>query len=143
MSRLRDGFSTQISFAENPTVKFFEITVQPPGIDGGGANDTTTMRNTALRTMQPKQLKSLTPMTFSASYDSEVFDVDEVFAMINVNQLITILMPDGSEYAFWGFLNSFIPGAHQEGSQPVATLNIIPTNQDDDYVETDPVYTPA
>ncbi len=143
MARLRDGFSTQVSFSLNPTVSFLEITVTPPGIDGGGPNDTTTMRNTSLRTMQPKYLKTLTPMTVTANYDSDVFDPADVFAMINVNQEITVLFPDGAELTFWGFLNSFIPGTHVEGSQPVATLNIVPTNQDNDYVEQEPDFTPA
>ena len=52
--RIDDGHSTTISFADFPTVKFWEKEVTPPGVDGGGPNDTTTMRNVILRTMAPK-----------------------------------------------------------------------------------------
>lgn len=59
MPRLDDGFSTTIEFADLPAVKFYEKTVTPPSIIGGGENDTTTMHNVAWRTKAPKKLKSL------------------------------------------------------------------------------------
>lgn len=46
MTRLDDGHSTRVSFADYPSVAFYEKTVTPPGVDGGGENDTTTMLNT-------------------------------------------------------------------------------------------------
>lgn len=137
-TRLDDGFSTTISFSENPSVKLWEKEVTPPGIDGGGAIDTTTMRNTEWRTMWPKALKTLTEATVSAAYDPAVYD--ELLAMIQVNQLITITFSDGSSLAFWGFLNGVNPQSVKEGDQPVASVSIIPTNQNASKVETAPVY---
>ena len=141
MARIDDGYQTLISFSEAPSVKFYEKGVQPPGIDGGGPVDTTTMRNSVWRTMNPKHLKSLTEGKITVAYDPAVYD--DIVAMCNVNQLITIAFPDGSTLAFWGYLNSFAPGELQEGEQPTADVSIQPTNQDDSGVETAPVYTAA
>lgn len=141
MSRIDDGFSTTISFSEDSDVQMWEKEVTPPGVSGGGENDTSTMRNTAWRTKAPKSLKSLSECSFSAAYDPAVFD--EIVAMVNVNQLITITFPDGSTLEFWGWLDEFTPGANTEGEQPTADVTIIPSNQDDSLVETAPVFTPA
>jgi len=53
MARIDDGFQTLVSFANYPDVLLWEKEVTPPGVDGGGANETTTMRNTAWRTRSP------------------------------------------------------------------------------------------
>lgn len=138
MARIDDGFQTTVSFADNPTVKFYEKTVTPPGMDGGGANDTTTMRNSTLRTKAPKKLKSMTDMTMTAAYDPEVYS--SVWAMINQNQLITVNFPDGSDIQFWGWLDKFMPGEIREGEQPTATVTVVCSNQNDSGAEVAPVY---
>ena len=139
--RIDDGFSTTISFADFPSVLFWEKTVTPPGVDGGGPNDTTTMRNTALRTQAPKKLKSMTEMTASVAYDPQA--LQDAFDMVNINQLITVNFPDGSNWAFWGWLNSITPDEITEGSQPTAAVSVQCSNQNDLGVETDPIFTPA
>lgn len=139
MARIDDGHSTTISFADDPSVKLYEKEVTPPGIDGGGENDTTTMQNTAWRTRAPKKLKTLSECSFVAAYDPAVYD--EILTLINANNLITITFPDGSTLAFWGWLNEFKPNANVEGEQPTAEVTIIPSNQNDSLVETAPVYT--
>lgn len=141
MARIDDGFSTTFTFADFPTVQFWEKTVTPPGVDGGGPNDTTTMRNSQLRTQAPKKLKSMTEMTASVAYDPEA--LQDCFDMVNINQLITITFPDGSTWAFWGWLNSMTPDEITEGAQPTATVSIQCSNQNDLGVETDPIFTPA
>ena len=138
MSRIDDGFSTLITFSESPQGKLWEKEVTPPGISGGGANDTTTMRNTAWRTNSPKKLKSLTPMSFTAAYDTAFYV--QALAMININQLITVEFADGSMLLFWGWLDEFTPGPASEGSQPEADCTIICSNQDDTGAEVAPVY---
>jgi hypothetical protein len=139
MPILDDGFATLISFAENPTVKFKEKSVTPPGLDAGGAIDTTTMRNTAYRTQAPKSLKTLTETSCTVAYDPEVYP--EIEAMLGVNQQITITWPDGSSRSFWGWLDKFTPGEHSEGEQPTAEISILPSNQDADGAETAPTLT--
>ena len=141
MARMDDGFQTLIGFADNATVKLYEKGVQPPGIEGGGANETTTMRNTTWRTKSPKKLISLTDSELTVAYDAAVFP--EIIAMINENQLVTVTFEDGATLAFWGWIDSFEPDEITEGEQPEASVTIIPSNQNDSGVETAPVYTAA
>lgn len=143
MGIMRDGFSTVVDFADNPNIslRMHEKEVTPPGIDGGGENDTTTMRNTAWRTRQPKYLKTLTPANFNAAYDAAVYD--DIVAACNQNQLITVTFPEGDTLAFWGWLNTFTPNASVEGEQPTAECEVIPSNQDNSGNEVEPNYTAA
>jgi len=134
MARIDDGFSTTITFADYPSVSFYEKEVTPPGMEGGGENDTTTMLNVTWRTKAPKKLVSLTPCSFVAAYDPVVYD--DVVSMINTNQFITITFPDGSTLGFWGWLDQFAPNANTEGEQPTAQCTIIPSNQTDSATPT-------
>jgi len=136
--RLDDGYQTLISFAADPTVLFYEKTVTPPGIDGGGEVDTTTMLNAAWRTRNSKALITLSNAGITVAYDPAV--LPEIVNLVNVNNLITITFPDGDTWAFWGWLNTFTPNEHVEGEQPTAEIEIIPSNQNDSGVETAPVH---
>jgi len=140
-----DGFSTTITFTSSEISSgvlivdlMEEKEVTPPGIDGGGPNDTTSMRNTTWRTNYPKVLKTLTSAPVTISYDPAVFD--EMNNMINDNQEITITFPDDSTLVFWGWINNFAPNANVEGEQPTAVITIEPSNMDADNAEIDPVY---
>lgn len=126
MARMDDGFSTTITLANGTTL--FEKSVTPPGLDGGGAIDTTTMRNTLYRTNSPKSLITLSESSVTVAYDPAAYST--LITALNTNQLITITFPDTSTIAFWGFLNSFTPGENTEGEQPTAELTIIPSNHD-------------
>ncbi len=141
MARLDDGFSTTIDFDLDTGVRFWEKEVTPPGIDGGGEIDTTTMRNDTYRTKWPKSLITLTESPFTAAWDLEAYD--EIIAMVNQNQLITITVPDGGTIVFWGWINTFAPNALVEGEQPTAEVEIIASNQNNDKVEVAPDITPA
>ena len=141
MARMDDGFQTLITFSENGSVKLYEKGVQPPGIEGGGANETTTMRNTTWRTKAPKKLKSLTDSELTVAYDAAVYP--EIIAMINVIQTITITFEDGATLAFHGWIDQFEPDEITEGEQPEASVTMIPSNQTDAGVEAAPVYTAA
>ena len=144
MAYLNDGHPTTIDFdvASGVTLLFKEKSVTPPGISGGGENDTTTMRNTRWRTRQPKALVTATNMTFTAQYDPAVWDqiLDE---LINVNGLITVTFRDGSKLDFYGWLDEFILGEHVEGTGPEATCTIILSNQTTAGVEIAPDYSAA
>lgn len=138
MARIDDGFPTTIAFSEAPEVKFYEKEVTPPGMEGGGANDISTMQNTVWRTRAPKGLKTLSEATLVAAYDPEVYN--DVVAMMNVNQEITITFPDDSILVFWGWLDVFKPNRTVEGEQPTAEITIIPSNIDAAGDEVAPVY---
>lgn len=138
-NRLDDGFKTIVTFANAPTIKLYEKEVTPPGLDGGGEIDTTTMRNTLWRTRHPKALITLSEMSFTSAYDPVVF-TDLLSSVLNTNQLITVTFPDLSTLQFWGWLDKFTPNAHVEGEQPTAECTIIPSNQNASGIETAPVY---
>jgi len=140
MARMDDGHSTTIEFSvgASDTIKLYEKEMTPPGVSGGGENDTTTMINDAWRTKSPKQLKTLAPASFVAAYDPAVYD--EIVAMVNVNQSIVITFPDASTLTFWGWMDEFTPNAITEGEQPTANITIIPSNQDADGTEFPPEY---
>lgn len=135
MAVLTDGFSTTIDIAGSV---LHEKSVTPPPIEGGGEVDTTTMRNTTWRGKNPKKLKTLGSVTFSAAYDPNAYS--DLLSQINVNQLITITFPNGDTLAFWGWLDNFAPGDHAEGEQPEAECTIICSNQDDNGDEVAPVF---
>ncbi len=141
MSRIDDGFKTIVTFSAGSsgvTFTFYEKEITPPGVEGGGPNDTTTMRNTEWRTLSPKQLKTLTPMTAIGAYDPAVYD--EIIAMLQTNQSIVVTFPDDSTLTFFGWIDGFVPGNIVEGEQPTATITIQPSNQDADGEEIAPVY---
>ena len=136
--RLDDGFSTIITIANLPSVKLYEKEVTPPGFQGGGATDTTTMRNTTWRTSSPKYLKTLSAVTAVVAFATEA--LTQILAQVNVNQLITVTFPDDSTLSFYGWIDSFVPGKFTEGEQPTATLTLQPSNHDTSDVETAPAY---
>jgi hypothetical protein len=146
MARIDDGYRTLITFSETPITLAWEKSVTPPGIDGGGSIDITTMRNgdgtTGWRTFAPKALKTLTESTATCAYDPEMYD--ECLDALQVNQLITITFPDGATEAFWGWLDKFMPGELVEGEQPTAEITIVPSNWSEDTgLEVAPVNTPG
>jgi hypothetical protein len=136
--RIDDGHATFFTFSEAPTVKFWEKSVTPPGMDAGGANDTTTMHNTRYRTMAPKKLVTMSDSTFTAAYDPAVYS--EIVSMLGVNQSIVIQFPDLSKVTFWGWLDKFTPNEAVEGAQPEASCTIVCSNQNSSGVETAPAY---
>ena len=137
MARIDDGFATLITFANYPSVQLWEKEVTPPGISGGGANDITTMRNTAWRTRAPKKLKTLSDASGVYAYDPAAYN--DLVSMINENQEITITFPDAQTLTFWGWMDEFTPARAVEGEQPTAEVTIIPSNQDDNGDEVAPV----
>lgn len=135
---LRDGFSTLITCALDPDISFWEKEVQPPGRDGGDPIDTTTMHNTTYRTKAARSLIDLTDGTCTAAYDPAVSE--QIDAIVNVETTWTVTHPDGSTEAFYGYLRTFTPQSHTEGSQPEAQLAWTPTNTDpaNSWVEAGP-----
>jgi hypothetical protein len=143
MSILNEGHPTTITFsqagASGLSVLMLEKEVTPPSLDGGGPNDTTTMRNDAYRTKQPKVLITLGQASFLVAYDPACYD--DLVDILNVNGLITITFSDGSTLGFYGWLDKFTPNRITEGAQPTAECIIECSNQNGSGVETAPDYT--
>lgn len=134
--RLDDGYQTLVTCGG---LTLFEKSVKPPGLSAGGSIDTTTMHNTKWRTFAGKQLITATPSSMSCAYDPAVYGA--AIALMGVNQEITVTLPDGATYVFWGFIDEVEPNDHVEGEQPTMEVTIVPTNVNATGVETPPVFT--
>lgn len=138
--KLKDGFRSLITFALDPDISFWEKTVTPPGIDGGDSIEQTTMHNVDWRTMAPRSLKTLTDSSTKVAYDPALYT--QILSLINAETTVTVRFADGSTLAYYGYLKSFEPDEMSEGTQPEATINIVPTNFDPvNKVEAAPVLT--
>lgn len=135
---LEDGYQSVIVLADAPTIALFEKSVTPPGVEGGAKIDITTQHNQTVRTYAPRSLKEVTDSSMTVGYDPAVLAT--IIAQINRKQLITVHMPDESTWTFWGYLQNFIPGPNEEGTQPTAQCAIVTTNTDDTGDEVLPVY---
>ncbi len=125
---LEDGHSTKIALENLLTISFWEKSVGVPPIDGGDSVPQTTMHNTIWRTFAPRHLKTLEEFSVDAAYDP--IAISQTIAQINIKQTITVIFPDGSKLAFYGFLKRFEPANLVEGEQPEATVTFVPTNAD-------------
>jgi len=138
MPRLKDGFKTVINIGGT---NIFEMEVQPPGLEGGDAIETTTMRNVSRRTKAARQLIEMTNGSLTVAYDPASYS--SLKSQINNNQELTVTFPDLSTLQFWGYLKNFIPNPLVEGEMPTAECEIVGTLSDNDCVEQDWVYTAA
>ncbi len=136
-TRIDDGHSTRIGFANYPSVKIYEKEVTPVGVQGGGAVDVTNMRNSVWRTFASKKLKSLSEASGVYAYDPAAYS--DMITMVNENQLITITFPDSATVSFWGWVDEFTPQRHVEGTQPLAEVKILASNLNAAKEETAPV----
>jgi hypothetical protein len=140
-NRIDDGFPTTVNIYDDEgmdsltdtngqpitAVQFWEKSITPPGVQGGGANDTSTMRNTRWRTMNSKKLLTLSEASLTVAYDPELYE--SILELIQVNKYFVINWPDRSKLGFYGWLDEFTPGEVSEGGQPEADIKIIPSNQ--------------
>lgn len=138
--KLKDGYSSTIAFAANPTISFWEKQVTPPGLDGGEKVPQTTMLNSTLRTFASRGLYELTDVTVKAGYDPNLYT--QIASLINVEGAITVKWKDGSTLDFFGYLQKFMPDTLADGTQPECTITIVCTNWDPvGKVEAGPVMT--
>src|SRR5262245_52079974 len=127
--KMGDGYQTAVAFSRLPTASFWEKTVKPAGMDGGDKVDTTTMRNARWRAYSPRHLVTLTDLTLEVAWDPDVY-TQIVNNLINGQGSISIWFPDHTSVDFFGYMSKFEPGNHVEGEMPLATITIVPTNQD-------------
>lgn len=139
MSYLEDGFSTTIGFAADATVEIKEMSLKPPGAEGGDSIKTSSMLNTLYHTKAPRSLIDISDGSGVFQYDT--IAQPKIIALVNVNNLITWTFPDGGTLACWGYLKSWEPSELQEGELPTAAVVIVITNVNDSGVETGPVET--
>lgn len=152
MAYIRDGFKTLLLWfrADNQTWHYDtddtdglfacirEMEFTPPTIEGGGPNDTSTMRNVAWRTRQPKSLKTLGQMTIVCSMDPAVYQV--FVNIVNKNRPYGIRFPDGAAVVLWAWMDNVAPQSAKEGEMPRIEIVLIPSNQDNALQEAAPEY---
>lgn len=138
--KLEDGFRSLHTFSHNATIGLWEVDIAPPGDDGGEPINTTTMHNITYRTMSPRALISSSPSTIRFAYDPAARA--SIRQELNREQTMTVTFPDGSTEAYYGFLQSVTFDALVEGTMPMGTAVIQPTNFDPtNRVEAGPVVT--
>jgi len=141
VARLKDGLGTRITFPSATGAELYEQELAPPGWSGGGANDTTNLRNTGWRTRQPKKLKTATDITGTAQYATALLST--LNTLINNNQLVSVKFPDAATLGVWSWLDEFKFNPLKEGEPPTASFTVIPSNEDTSGVEQAPIYTAA
>lgn len=122
-----DGFRTLINFQFMGNVNFAEVHVKPLGLDGRGPIDTTSMRNLRYITKWPKQLVDLTPIQADCQWNPVLLAGLKLF-VLNINQFITITMPNGSIFGFYGWLDKAEPQPQKEGEVPIIQFTIVVSN---------------
>lgn len=138
--KLRDGFSSKITFAALPTVSFWEKAVTPGGIDGGPKIDQTTMFNTMRTTYAAQSLYEVTDGQMVVAYDPNCYN-QIMTTLINYHTTITQTWRDGSTLADFGYLQSFRPNTLVRGQQPEATVTFVFIGVDSSGTEYAPVLT--
>ena len=137
---LQDGHATLVTLGANADIAIWEKTVTPPGYDGGDPIDLTTMHNIVYRTSGPRALVTMTDITMTGLYDPIMYT--EILARVNQEDTITVTFADGTQVSFFGFVQSFTPQDHAEGTPPEAQILIHPTNWDyENDVEAGPLVT--
>ena len=137
---LENGYKTLIGFELDADVGLEEETVKPPGFDGGGPINTSTMRNDLLESQAPKGLYRITPSNSRCAYKTG--SIPKLQNMMNKKQIITYTYPNGAKLAVWGWLDKVEPDENSHGTQPKVRLTIEKSMRDRNGVLTPAVYTP-
>lgn len=142
--RIPEGFRSYITFASSTTIGFFEVGVKPPSVDGGEPIDISTQHNLVYHQMYPRALKKIDSITFEAAYDPDFLPA--IRALVNTPDTITVLYPDGSTDAMFGYLQKIEFSEFKEGEFPKCNGTIVVTNTDNasaSLAEQGPVFTAA
>lgn len=137
---LKNGYRSLITFSADTDISIWEKGVQPPGVDGGDAIDTTTQHNNDWRTMTPRALMKGSDSKITFAYDPAAYT--QLLNLVNVEQTITERFPDSSTLCYYGFVKDFEFNPLQEGEFPEGSCTIVPTHFDPtNNVEAGPVLT--
>lgn len=134
---MKDGYRTLLTFAGINNAEYAEVTVKPPGINGRGPIDITSMRNNKVTTKWPKALIDFSNCQSTVQWNPAFFPQIRDF-VVNKNQRISVQLPTGNAMVFYGWVDSWEPNDHREGEVPLATLGIVVSNNNGD-VETMPI----
>jgi hypothetical protein len=137
---LKNGQGTLVTFASDPDISFKETSVTPGGWDNGDPVDITTHFDSRRRQKAPRPLSDRTNGTMTVFYDPVV--MTQIRNIIGVETTITEEFPDGSTWADFGYLKSFMPAelSTDQGSEaPTAEIEYVYTGHDLAGAEQEPV----
>lgn len=139
---LKEGFSVEIAFSKLPTVSIWCKSMKPLTQTNSETIDTTTQKNTAVKTRRPRVLNDYGPSTtFKFTYDPNCRSQIQA-SLVGKEGAITQWWPDNSSEDFFGYLQQAEFDEMVEGQLPEATGTIVCTNWDPvANVEVAPVYT--
>lgn len=124
----KEGHGTKIAMENDSNIEFWEVEVQPMGIDGGAEINMINMHLTTWEVFRAKTLKRGSPFTVSAQYDQMVYV--SIMAQINQEQTLTVIHPDTSTTSFFGWMQNFDPQPNVSGQAPLANITFVPSSWD-------------
>lgn len=140
---IRDGYATLFTLGAFPGIQLYERETTPPGIDGGGPIESTTMRNARWRTKDPKTLVGIGDVMATVCYASAAYE-DILTTAVNTPDSLLLFWPDGATLLVNGYVDKFSPTGHSEGNLPTANFVFVITNRNPTTgAEEGPVFTPA
>ncbi len=139
--RIPDGWVSKVTFTSQPALGIWEVKVKPKGADGGEPIDVSTMHNIKWITLFPRGLRRQTDTMISAAVDPDAFPVLD--SLINIPDTITVLYPDSSTEAWFGWLQKYEATEWEIGGFPLLNVTVIPSNCDPTLTEYGPTYTAA
>ncbi len=128
--KVKEGQGASIAFSRRPGINFWEVTIKPPGQDGGEAVEQTSQLNTTYQQFAARVLSKSTECTVNASYDPDAVNEIKNYLLNATSGSFTIHFPDGSTLDVWGYLQKYEFEDFKMGEQPRITLTIMPTNTD-------------
>lgn len=132
--KLANPFPTFITFSLDDDIALWEVSTGLPGPEGGEPIDTTTHRNIAFRSKDPRKLQEIMAAPVEVAYDPEA--LLSIIAMINKNQQITWTFSTGGTWTIWAYLRSFKPNPMTiDDKMPTASCEIVPTMHDNSGAE--------
>ena len=136
---LDDGFTTKIAFSLDPDISLWERAATPPPLEGGDPIDTTTFWNSTYRTQAPRTLIGVGAGQMECAYDPAVYD--QIIAILNTLGEITVHQPNTDTLDFQGWMRSFTPSNHEDGTMPTATVVFEVSNKTAGGTESGPNFT--
>lgn len=130
-SYLVDGYQTLVTIASDINIYLWptlEGGLKPGGLDTEGPIKIGTMHAKRMRIMAAKKLLTQQPTTMTCFYDPAV--LTQILLSLGSQTTITITFPDGSTWAFFGYLNKFEPSDNKEGTAPTASCEIAAISRD-------------
>jgi hypothetical protein len=120
----------------------WEISVKPPGVDGGDPIDFNSMHNVAWRLQRARRLKTLMPISFKFGYNPNFYD--DLIAQVNAETSVTVTFPQHMAVAAYGWLQKAEFDDLEEGKPATGTGTVVFSNWDPvNNVEAGPVTTEA